>query len=128
METSVFFGLFFGLIGIFTALSVVVNGYDYNKVIGDIEHNHISLLIMATMQLLLGLLVLILHPIYEFSWEIVITLTGWMLLLKSASLFLLPANVLSLASWMVNKAKMHNIALISFIYGVFLLLGASHIL
>lgn len=128
METSLFFGLFFGLVGIFIALSIVVNGYDYNKVIGDIEHNHINLLIMAVIQLLIGLLVLVLHPVYEFSWEIIITLTGWLLLIKSASLFLLPTNVLSLAKWVMDRAKMHNIALISFAYGTFLILGALQII
>lgn len=123
-----FFGLFLGLFAIFGALSVVTNGYSWRKLLGNIEENHAVLLLAATLELFLGLLIVISHPYYQIGWPLLITIIGWMAIIEASILFILPSWAISFSKWSIDKPALHSWALISFFFGVTLLMGVMGII
>jgi hypothetical protein len=125
---SQFFGIFFGSLAILGALSVAVNGFSWRSIFGEIESNHSIILLAATLDLFIGLLVITLHPYYQLGWPIIITIIGWMAIIEAITLFLLPSWVIQFSRWSNTGLRLHSWALVSFVVGVFLFLGVFGIL
>lgn len=120
---SQFFALFLGALFTLGAISLVVNGYSWRKVLGNIEKNHSVLLLAATFELFIGLLIIFLHPYYGLGWPIIITVIGYAAIIEASILFVLPTWVLEFKKWSIDKANLHSWALISFCLGIILILG-----
>ncbi len=64
----------------------------WEKLAGEWEKNHFPIMGMMIFNLIFGLTIINLHPVWEWSPYVVITLAGWGAFLKGAIYFLLPGD------------------------------------
>ena len=89
METSIFLAKVIGLFGTnyflqsFLLQSTSCDGKDMQKVL-------LWFICQVFLFLLLGVLVTVSHPVWVFSWPVVITILGWLLLLKGVMRIFFP--------------------------------------
>lgn len=120
METAL--GEIIGPVYLIIGLSVIFYPKQYVKIIADFEKNHLTMYVGMIIALIIGLIIVNTYNIWEWNVWIIITLTGWLALLKAVIYFLAPG------SWIkaILKAKIYNSASFLMGWGVILtIVGAA---
>lgn len=122
MELSLFLAKILG--AVFTAFSVA--GLMRPKVISDalrdFDHESFARLIAGCAGVGVGVAVLLSHNIWAWNYQGLITLFGWVALIKGVSYLLLPKHAVNLTkSMMKSKAQMQVVLYGSLIIGLYLL-------
>jgi uncharacterized membrane protein len=109
-----------GLICIFVGLSMF-SKKNIETVLTELEHNRALLWLYGFFAFTIGLVVLSIFNTWGPGWMALITLVGWLILLKGAVIMLFPDNMIAL----YKKAKLSSIGLwacaIVIILGLYLL-------
>ena len=93
METSIFLARVIGIVGAISAIAVMLN---YKKsLVFDEEAAKSGLLIYLSgfFLLILGALLVISHSVWVSDWRVVITIFGWIVLLKGVGRIFFPNHV-----------------------------------
>ena len=105
METSIFLARVIGLIGIISTLAIIFN---YKKSLAfDAEaiKNPLLSYLSGFLFLILGVLLVVSHSVWVFDWRLIITLLGWIILLKGVGRIFFPLAVRRL----IEKKKNNRI-------------------
>ena len=105
METSIFLARVIGLIGIISTLAIIFN---YKKSLAfDAESikNPLLSYLSGFLFLILGVLLVVSHSVWVFDWRLIITLLGWIILLKGVGRIFFPLAVRRL----IEKKKNNRI-------------------
>lgn len=97
MEASVFFAKLLGPYCIIVGIGVLFNLKTYQKVMEDFSRNTALVYLGGVMALFFGLLVVLLHNVWTANWAVIITVFGWLGIIKGAWLIILPNKVGQLA-------------------------------
>ncbi len=121
MENSVLLAKIMGPLFSIILIGVLLNLKAYQKVIGDFFKNSALVYLGGVMALLFGLLIIQFHNVWKLDWVIVITILGWLGLIKGAVLVVYPNAMAKLSEKYQNStnALMLN-SIIMLIIGVFL--------
>ena len=119
MDVSLFLAKFWGwyLIIFFVVLSF--NPKRIKQIFEDLKDE--KFLIMASfIAIIVGLLNILFHNIWELNWKLIITLIGWIALFKGLSLFIFPKRTIL---WLdiINIKFVQLIYMLLFFLGLFLL-------
>ena len=91
MELSLFLAKVIGLYLVFISLAVFRHRREINALlIEEFYHNRIFVFFSGAIILILGLLVVVSHNVWELSWRGVITLLGWLTILKAIMRIFVP--------------------------------------
>lgn len=82
MEISIFFARFLGIYLLIMSLLMVFRKREVKAVLPDIFAAKGLLFFMGAINLSLGLVIAIIHPIWTHNWQGVITLLGYLSILK----------------------------------------------
>ncbi|MUU79687.1 hypothetical protein [Winogradskyella endarachnes] len=115
MDNSLFFAKFWGWYLLIFFFILSVNPKRIKQVFDDL-YDQKFLIIIAFMAIVIGLLNIIFHNIWELSYKLIITLIGWTALFMGLALFSFPKQTVSFIA-------LTNIKLVQVIYTLFLLLG-----
>lgn len=115
MDISIFLAKFWGwyLIIFFVVLSF--NPKRIKQIFDDMKDQKFAIL-AAFLAIIVGLINILLHNIWEADWRLIITLIGWLALLLGLLL-------LSFPKWVVNGLVYLNIKLVQVFYILLLLAG-----
>lgn len=94
---SIFFAGIVGPVYLALGLSALFYIKEWEKLVKDWEKNHYNLFFWAITELILGLILIQKHNIWGKGPFIIITLTGWGMLLESLTYLILPGKVIK--SW-----------------------------
>ncbi len=100
MDNTLFLGAIVGPYLLIMGLSFLLYANTWVKVAKEIEKNHLVVVIGMALALLLGLAIIQMHNIWEWSLWVVITLFGWIAFLKGVFYFLAPGE------WIRGMIKM----------------------
>ena len=119
MDNSIFLAKFWGwyLIIFFFILS---NNPKRIKQIFDDLNDEKFLIISSFVAIIVGLLNILFHNVWELSWRIIITLIGWLSLFIGLSLFIFPKQTISWLAF-INIKLVQVIYILLFLIGLFLL-------
>lgn len=119
MDTSIFLAKVMGLYLIIVYVSVLINKKLMSTLIKDIAKNTAFIVFGGAFALIIGLLVVLTHNIWEVSWVGLVTLLGWVVLIKGVLLVLMPKKA---PKWGLNISDtvITTSAVIMLIIGVFL--------
>ena len=96
----------------------------------DIEKNEALVHLTAWMFLMLGLITVWVHNDWSFSYSILITLFGWILVIKASLWLFIPRHIIRLAkkmSFIVKSRWFHVVyGLALFLIGLFILIKQHH--
>lgn len=113
MENAIAIAAVAGPVYIIIGLSVLLYAPVWQKIVADWRKDHLSLLTMMMMHLVIGLIVIGMYNIWEWNVWLIVTLTGWGMLLKGVFYFLLPG------SWLKNWLKMVDCRMCMYCAGFF---------
>jgi len=107
MSISIYLGQIFGLYLFITSIALITNQKYYKKTISELLKNSSVCLIGSVFTLILGLSVVLVHNIWIYSWEVIITILGWIILLKGICMFLLPKSFSNMLQKCQTKYKIN---------------------
>ena len=119
MDISIFLAKFWGwyLLIFFVVLSF--NPKRIKQIFEDLKDQKF-LIITAFIAIIIGLLTLLVHNIWEPNWKLIITLLGWISLLLGLSLFSFPKQTIKFLG-VLNMKLIQTIYTLLFLIGILLL-------
>lgn len=123
---SILFAKFWGWFLIIFFFILSFNPKRIVQIVKDLEDQKFVIL-TSFLAIIIGLLNILLHNIWENDWRLIITLIGWVSLISGLSLFILPKQT---AAWIdfINVKFVQVFYILLFLIGLFLLSIAYGIL
>ena len=90
MDTSTLIGRLFSAVYIAVGLGMVLRPAYYSRMLTDFTKSPVSAYLGGVMALIFGLLVVMYHNIWSGGWVVVLTVVGWMALVKGFLILALP--------------------------------------
>jgi hypothetical protein len=118
-DISIFLAKFWGWYLIIFFLILSFNPKRIVQIIKDLEDQKFVILI-SFMAIIIGLFSVLIHNIWEPNWKLIITLIGWIALIKGLALFIIPKKTTSWLNYM-NIKFVQVIYILLFLLGIFLL-------
>lgn len=82
MELSIFLAKVIGLYFLIACLAVLINHKPFNQMVNEYVKNKPIIFFHGLIALLVGLLLVVSHNVWIYGWPVVITIIGWLALLK----------------------------------------------
>lgn len=96
-------------------LSVLLYAKQWQKLMGKWEKDHFTLFPLMFMMVILGLIVVNMHNVWEWDVSVLVTLVGWGMLLKGLFYMLLPGSVLQ---WSLRLGQTTGLLYVGGVVGV----------
>ena len=93
METSFFIAKIIALIYLVIGIGLVANPKYYHKMFDKLINNSSMLFFSGILALVAGYLLVSYHNIWEGGWIVVITVFGWLSLIKGAFILMFPNSM-----------------------------------
>lgn len=82
MESSLLLARITGPILLVVGIGILINLEYYRRIVAEFATNPFQLYLSGVMALLLGVLIVAFHNVWELRWPVIITLIGWGATLK----------------------------------------------
>jgi len=109
METSLFLAKVIGSFGALTTLAIMWHYKFYLQMEANVAKNQTTIYLSGFVFLLLGILISVSHQVWTLDWRVIITIIGWLTLVKGLMRILLPNTI----SYLLEKKQTER----RFIYG-----------
>ncbi|TXD48652.1 hypothetical protein [Polaribacter sp. IC073] len=119
MDNSIFLAKFWGWYLLIFFFILTFNPRRSKQIIKDL-HDEKFLIMASFISIIMGLLNILFHNIWEFNYKLLITLIGWTSLFIGLSLFVIPKNAVA-ALQIINIKLVQVIYALLFFTGLFLL-------
>jgi len=115
MDVSLFLAKFWGWYLIIFFLILSLNPKRIKQIFNDL-HDEKFLITTSFVAIIVGLLNILFHNVWELNWKLIITLIGWIALFIGLALFIFPKRT-------VPGLELMNIKFVQVIYTLLFLLG-----
>lgn len=116
---SIFLAKFWGWYLIIFFLILSLNPKRILQIIKNLEDQKFVIL-AAFLAIIIGLLNILSHNIWEGDWRLIITIIGWIALFKGLALFIFPERIVSWYGF-INIKFVQVLYMLLFLVGIFLL-------
>jgi hypothetical protein len=96
METSIFLAKLLGPYFIVITIGVLLNLKHYQKMVENFFDNAALLYLGGVLALFFGILIVLAHNVWAANWTVIITIIGWMGLVKGICLIVCPNMMLKM--------------------------------
>lgn len=114
MEKALLIAAIAGPVYLVMGLSVLIYCKQWQKVLDYWEKDHFSLMTLMLMHLVLGVLVVNMYNVWEWNVWLLVTLTGWCMVVKGVFYMLAPG------SWIKSVLGMKKSAWVLYLAGLVL--------
>jgi hypothetical protein len=123
-ESTVFLSRLIGLVALIVAVPMILDKQSMLETFGAVLDNHGLMLLLGIASVVAGVAIVLLHNVWNKGiWPLVITLCGWLLLLRGILILFLPTDVLSgLIDTLRLKDYFYIYAVLPLIIGAYLCL------
>lgn len=121
MELSILVAKLFGAVYAALGLGMLFNMGYYKKAFAEMMKNTTYILLGGIAALVIGMLIVMNHNIWEASWVVIITIIGWLALVKGVLLLVIPKFVNIFEGWFKNKSFLTVTGVGALILGLVLL-------
>jgi len=90
MEKSYFLAKVIGLYCLIVGIVMLINMPQFIQYIDQLAHNPSLMFLCGFFTVILGILVIASHNVWRLHWSVLISLVGWLVLIKGLSLMLFP--------------------------------------
>ena len=90
MDISKFLGKAVGIYLVIVSVIMFVDMNQFTVYIANLLHNPPLMFIAGFISLIIGILMVVSHNIWEWNWRLVITLIAWAVLIKGISIIIYP--------------------------------------
>lgn len=121
MDISIFLAKTLGIYLVIISLSMFINAERYKSIIYDLTNNPSFLFLTGVIALIIGILLIVCHNIWQANWRIIITLIAWLSFIKGMVRVLFPQLAYaSITKFMKNEIAYYTTAFICLLLGIFL--------
>lgn len=120
MELSVFLAKWIGLYYLIFAVLWITCRDRINKTVQDMLSSAGLLAFSGAFALMIGLAIAVGHPVWEWSWRVVITLLGYLAIVQGVLRLVYPEKVREMGLKILNKQAFVSVIAILTILGLFL--------
>ena len=106
METSLFLAKVLGLYLVIIIPAVVINRKHLHTFVDELTRSIALSYVLGFFALVVGLLVVITHNVWTLDWRGLITLLGWLAILKGVLRLYIPETLLTIAKKFTTTALM----------------------
>lgn len=117
METSIFIAKILGLAYVVMGLGFLLNPKYFKSVMNSIMKDKSAVLWGGMMALVVGFLIVNAHNIWVKDWTVLVTIVGWIGLVKGVLLFVAPKFLLDFSEKVFKKIPMQGIGLGALVLG-----------
>ena len=126
MQTVNFLAQLWGFSLVIIALSLLLKPARAKYILQMMESEH-ALFLHGVIRLVLGVAMLLDYNTFDYSWKIVMTILGWLLLISGAGLLYMPKKAVQMIIKLKNSDWISTVLIIVILFGCFLI-SASFIL
>ena len=94
MEVSIFLAKVIGLYFVIACLAMLANQKSFSRIIKDLAKDVPGVFFSGLIALMLGLLVVVSHNIWSCDWRVIITIVGWLMIIKGVARMLMPDKII----------------------------------
>lgn len=120
MELSIFLAKILGPLFTIMILGALANRALLNRMVDEAENNISLTYLSGSLALLIGLLLVISHNVWETNWRVFITLIGWISIIKGLIRIFAPNKVVSIWRSIMSGGAYKIILIIFLIIGLIL--------
>ncbi len=122
MDISIFLAQIIGAYMLITSLSALVKRKTFMQVMKEMARNTHAILLIAALEVILGLILVSTHNIWDGTWHVLITVIAWLVLLEGVFyLFVKQSVVAKLFNWCARNDTLYTIgALVGVAIGLYL--------
>ncbi|WP_133135231.1 hypothetical protein [Legionella rowbothamii] len=91
MDKSRFLAKAIGAYLLIVSLSMFINMHSFVNLVNEMTRNEPLVFVTGFFTLIIGILLVLSHNVWEWDWRVIITLIAWLTLLKGASIIFHPA-------------------------------------
>ena len=119
MEVSKFLSKVIGLYEIIISLAMLINMKQFTADIQGMMNNGPLMIYIGCVTVIMGILLVVSHNIWEWTWRLLVTIVSWIVLLKGSSILLFP-HVLDQITlqFVTNSNFAYSVAVIDLILGI----------
>lgn len=110
MENALVLAKVIGPVYLLLGLSILLYVKPWEKVMAKWEEDHLPMITLMIMYAILGAIVINMYNVWEWNIWLLVTLTGWILAVKSVAFFLLPGSVIRKCLALKKKPEMLYLA------------------
>ena len=121
METSIFLAKVIGLMSVISTTAVLIRYKGSLALEEEAMKNPVATYLSGFAILILGVLLVVSHSVWTSDWRLVITIIGWLVLLKGVGRIFFPGAVINLIEKKRNNRKFLIGEVIVFLAGLYLL-------
>jgi len=122
MELSILLAKVMGIYLVVAGVGVFLKQSSIRQAVNDFYKNDFLAYLAGAFTLILGLLVVLNHNIWESSWVVIVTILGWIILLKGAMYLLLSESVMKKLTGIFNNKSMYGLwSVIVIVLGAYLI-------
>ena len=105
MATSIFLARLLGPLLLIVGASLLINPRAVRKMAQDVIGSVTLVYLFGVLDFAAGLAILLVHNVWLASWRVIITLLGWLLLIRGAVRILAPEQVMGYAEKILRKQQ-----------------------
>jgi len=119
---DIYFFQFFGLAMFPIGVGMLVHPEMLAKMFRNLEHDPVAVYLSGFMSLFIGYLLVAFHNVWSFDRTVIITIIGWLALLKGFSLLLFPTSLFSVSKKLTKSDAFQNVfPWYAIVFGIILL-------
>ena len=96
----------FGIVYLAIGLGIIINPNYYRQMLGDFATNRAVMYLGGAIAFVVGYLLVTFHNVWAAEWGVIITVIGWLALIKGLFIFLLPKILMKVCSYLEKHTKL----------------------
>jgi len=105
MQTSIFLARLLGPLLLLTGAGIVLNPKSFRTIAGEVVRSVTLVYLFGFMDLAAGLAIVLTHNVWVASWRVLITLLGWLLLIRGAVRIVAPETIMGYAAKVIRNKQ-----------------------
>jgi len=118
METSILIAKIIGIIYLSFGLGILINTKLYQKLLEQLLIDPSIRILGGVMSIIIGILILEYHNVWEANWTIVISIIGWIALIKGILLLTFPKFITIVKPIFDSEKSLRVLAVLVILIGI----------
>ena len=110
MATSVFLARLLGPLLLAVGASILINPKPFQTMAGEVVRSITLVYLFGLFDFAAGLAIVLTHNVWAANWRVLITLIGWLTLIRGAVRILAPEAIMGFAAKVLRKKQMMPVA------------------
>ncbi len=105
MQTSIFLARLLGPILLVAGISILFNPRAFRTMLTEVVGSLTLVYLFGLIDLAAGLAIILTHNVWVVNWRLLITLIGWLMLLRGVARTLIPDTIMAFAAKRVDNKQ-----------------------